>query len=809
MSYDEAVRRIERARAEKATELDLSGLDLETVPERLGEMTSLRELYLYNNQLTSVPERLGELTALQRLRLDNNQLTSVPERLGELTALRELWLNDNQLTSVPEWLGGLTALQELRLSVNQLTSVPGRLGKLTALQLLDLSVNQLTSVPESLGQLTALQILDLSVNQLTSVPESLGQLTALEVLWLNNNQLMSVPDSLGQLTKLTEFFLHENSGLGIPPEILGPTWREVGGNVSPANPREILEYYFRIRDGARSLNEAKLILVGGGRVGKTSLVKKLRTGEFNPNEPETEGIEIEKWGIPVCFEESVNTQEDVHLHIWDFGGQEFVHATHRFFLTGRSLYLLVLNGRVGGVEGEAEYWLELIQSAGEHSRVLVVLNKNVEHPFDVDRGLLEEKFSIISGFIKTDCNTGLGIEELKKAIAKETAKLEGVHSAFPASWFRLKDRVSGMSDPFLTFEGFQRLCSEYKIEEGDQDSLADALNALGIALNFRKDRFLKDAHVLNPRWVTGGVYAVLYSKLAREAAGVITLDELDQILDRTEYPERMHGFLMRLMQKFELCFQLSPDRFLLPDLLNESQPDDVSEFKPEECLNFEYKYSLLPNGLIPRFIVRTHEMSDGEPRWRTGVVLKYGDCKALVRADVQGRKIVVRILGKENKRRYLLEIIRSHFLAIHQAVKLKAEEMVPLPSHPNFAVSYEKLIGFEEAGIPSFHEFVEGKPILVDVKQLLDGVGRMESEALRPVMIETINELLEAQFNTLIALLPGNPAKWFAGQQASPAERAADLVKWATAPGGCGLEELARNLDDLIGKSWRDPRRRF
>lgn len=40
-------------------------------------------------------------------------------------------------------------------------------------------------------------------------------------------------------------------------------------------------------------------------------------------------------------------EEDVRLHVWDFGGQEIMHATHQFFLTERSLYLLVLSGRQG------------------------------------------------------------------------------------------------------------------------------------------------------------------------------------------------------------------------------------------------------------------------------------------------------------------------------------------------------------------------------------------------------------------------------------------------------------------------------
>ena len=33
---------------------------------------------------------------------------------------------------------------------------------------------------------------------------------------------------------------------------------------------------------------------------------------------------------------------DVKLNVWDFGGQEMLRGTHRFFLTERSLYLLLL-----------------------------------------------------------------------------------------------------------------------------------------------------------------------------------------------------------------------------------------------------------------------------------------------------------------------------------------------------------------------------------------------------------------------------------------------------------------------------------
>ena len=98
------------------------------------------------------------------------------------------------------------------------------------------------------------------------------------------------------------------------------------------------------------------------------------------------------------------------LHVWDFGGQEIMHSTHQFFLTQRSLYLLVLNGRQGHEDADAEYWLNLIDSFGEDSPVIVVLNKIKEHPFDLNRRGLMQKFGIVRDFIETDCEDGTGID---------------------------------------------------------------------------------------------------------------------------------------------------------------------------------------------------------------------------------------------------------------------------------------------------------------------------------------------------------------------------------------------------------------
>ena len=275
-----------------------------------------------------------------------------------------------------ESIGKLTQLQRLIVWGNQLKALPEWIGKLTHLEDLDVSADQLTTLPESIGQLTQLQKLNVIENRLTALPESIGRLTQLQELDVSDNQLATLPESIKELSSLRRLFLHENDALGLPPEVLGPTWRDLMiSSDSPANPAEIIAYYFRTREGRRPLNEAKLILVGYGAVGKTSLVNRLVHDRFDRDEKETPGIHITQWPF-ICA-----NQEEVRLHIWDFGGQEIMHSTHQFFLTQRSLYVLVLNGRQGHEDHDAEYWLSLIKSFGEDSPVIVVLNKITEHPF--------------------------------------------------------------------------------------------------------------------------------------------------------------------------------------------------------------------------------------------------------------------------------------------------------------------------------------------------------------------------------------------------------------------------------------------
>src|SRR6185369_11980734 len=173
-------------------------------------------------------------------------------------------------------------------------------------------------------------------------------------------------------------FLHGNPKLNLPNDVLGPTYTETIEGNKRSDPQAILAFYFAQQQrNAKPLNEVKLLLVGHGRVGKTSLSKALRGIPHDLQEPETPGIE--RHSLKLGAREPAIT-----AHIWDFGGQEFLHQTHQFFFSQRSIYLVVLSGRQGRPMQEAEYWLRLIRTYGTGSPVVIALNQIKAHPFNID-----------------------------------------------------------------------------------------------------------------------------------------------------------------------------------------------------------------------------------------------------------------------------------------------------------------------------------------------------------------------------------------------------------------------------------------
>jgi internalin A len=537
----------------------LSGNDLTTLPPEIGRLTALEELYLghfmlfdEHNDLTVLPSEIGQLTKLQRLNLSFNHLTALPTEIGRLTELQSLNLNNNRLMALPPEIFQLAALRWLGLTGNCLTTLSRKIGQLAQLRSLDLGSNDLTALPSEIGQLTKLQQLDLSHNNLTALPSEIGQLTELQQLDLSHNNLMALPPEISQLVELRELYLFRNSLTALHPEIRRLiALQELDIRENPDfslplevlakthEPQTIIDTYLDFLAGQRrTLNEIKMIIVGQGSVGKTSLVTCLLDGPdaFDPHQTKTEGIDIHRWSLPL----STSENGQIQVNVWDFGGQEIMHATHQFFLTHRTLYLLVLNARLSEAENCLNYWLQITRSFGGDSPVILVGNKIDQQPLDIDRGGIQDKYPSIKAIVETSCLTGEGIDALEGAIAELAPTLPHVFDELLATWFDVKAELEEMDADYIPYSQYAQMCEEAGVTKGrNQRTLLGFLHDLGIVLHFPGPR-LETTNILNPEWVTQGVYRILNSHALFQNEGILTWDLLAQILESPKYPRDKH-----------------------------------------------------------------------------------------------------------------------------------------------------------------------------------------------------------------------------------------------------------------------------
>ena len=532
------------------------------------------------------------------------------------------------------------------------------------------------------------------------------------------NSLNSVVASVDWKTDPISGFDRLHSICSAPPEIYSQGLQAVE------------EWWQALTAEDRPLNELKVVLVGNGGAGKTSVRKRLMDDSFDAKESQTHGIAIDDWDID-CED------EEVLVHFWDFGGQEIMHATHQFFLSHRSLYILVLDGRK---EEDAEYWLKHIESFGGDSPVLVVLNKIDENPgFELNRQLLKDKYNGIVDFFRVSCLSQSGINELRQALQATLLKVGMANSRWPAKWFRIKRRLESNTADFIAYEDYKTICATEDLHGSDgQELLVRFLHDLGVVLHF-EDLNLFNTQVLNPRWVTQAVYRLINAKALADGQGILDVRQLTDILrpntkDDFTYPGDKHGYIINLMMKFELCYELAHQQILVPDLLPVNEPD--YEFANLDALQFVIAYDFLPRSVMPRFIVKKHNEIMDDLRWRSGVVLENEVLKssAVIKADGRDRKVTISVAGEQ--RREFFARIRGTLDEIHQSFeKVTFKELVPLPGYPGHTVEYEELIG---------HEIMGQQMITVGqlrkqfpVKQLLNGI-EPESERIARQQQETI-----------------------------------------------------------------------
>jgi len=735
----------------KLTYLNLSANNIKRVPEYLLAMKNLDSLWLYDNKIESGIEYIFEMRSIEALSIAKNPINDPIDGIGKLEKLKQLRLSHLGLEEIPDVIYNLKELWYLDISENKLEEVDERLCNLKSLAKLISNNNKLSKIPNNIGLLENLVELRLGKNKIKEIPNSIGCLNKLKYLLLEDNNIEKIPSSIGGLSNLESINLSNNNIQYFPSElsmlkklinsdkIFYRHGFDITGNpinlpeeLYDKDPEELIRYILDVQQSTekKPLHEAKLIFIGTGEVGKTSLANMILNGNIG-NPEKTKGIEIRDW--------KVNCNKNIiKLHVWDFGGQEIMHATHKFFMTSRSVYIIVVNPRAEDKYGESEleYWLKLVSSYAGNVPVVVAINKCEIHMADIGKGELQDKYSNIIGFVETSCVNGLGIDELKALISKSISKLDHLNFPLPKSYFQIKEMLEKQNKDYIQYTDYEKICKKIdsNIIGESMQTLVGILNDLGVMLNFRNSNSniisLRDTQVLNPEWVTKGVYQVIASIEVVLKKGILTIEEVSFILDKIKYPTiKEHRYIMDIMQRFELCFQVPDniDSYFIPGAFPKDRPEFEWNSDSTIKILFQFSYDVMPSSIMSRFIVKIHKLIRNNDYWRNGVIIKKDNCEALIKADPSDKKIVIEVVGEGNKRDFM-SFIRGQFDLIHENLKgINATKYIILRQNGREAlIDYDLLILHERHLMNSI--VVKELNKVVSVTHLLNG---LEDESVR------------------------------------------------------------------------------
>jgi GTPase SAR1 family protein len=636
--------------------------------------------------------------------------------------------DEEKLTEIPSEVFELTQLEILTLRYNLLTTIPETITKLQNLTVLNLRGNQLTTIPETITKLQNLSELNLSGNQITTIPETITDLQNLSELNLRDNQLTTIPETITKLQNLTVLNLSNNPIKAPPPEI-------VAKGISA-----IKDYFRQIEtEGQEYLYEAKLLIVGEPGAGKTTLSKKIQDPNYKLRKDEgtTRGIDVVKWNFPM------GDGRTFQVNIWDFGGQQIYHATHQFFLTKRSLYILVSDNR--REDTDFHYWLNIVELLGGESPLLIIQNEMQERYREIDeqyyKGLFNNLKEIFDINLSKKLSESKEWENIMDSIEYHISHLDHIGNPLPKTWTKVREKLESDLRNYIDLIEYLSICEENGIVEKDYKlQLSGYLHDLGVCLHFQEDPILREKVILKPEWATEAVYKILDDEKINRDFGRFGKPDIEGICNESIY-DNMHSHILQLMLNFKLCYEIPNKKgyYIAPQLLSVNKPK--YEWDENENIIIRYTYKFMPKGIISRFIVAMHEDIYKENQkdcvWKRGVVLGKDQTMAEVIENYEEREIKIRVVGKHKKE--LITIVTYELDKIHYSFShLKYEKLVPCNcsecknSQNPFFYSFDTLMKF--VGDRKYEIQCQNSYEMVNVLSLIDDViirKELYKEALR------------------------------------------------------------------------------
>jgi internalin A len=647
----------------------------------LKNLNSLTLLSLSDNKISDISS-LKNLNSLTHLNLANNKISDISS-LKNLNSLTHLNLANNIISNF-SFLKDLNLLTAIDLSANKISDF-SFLKDLNSLTILDLVSNNMSDI-SFLKDLDLLTTIDLSDNKISDI-SSLENLNNLTRLALANNFIKKIPQ---WLTNSVMEILVDSRFKTYDCNLYGNPLQEPPLEVVKQGKAAICNYFAQLdTQGKDYLYEAKMLIVGEGEAGKTTLSHKIQdpTCALPHIDDQTKGITVQPhhFSIP---DKTDRIPRPFQLNIWDFGGQEIYHYTHRFFLSKRSLYILVADNRKD--DTDFNYWLNIIELFAGDSPIMVVLNEKGDIKRNLNRADLRSRFSdslkdIQSVNFKTQEETDTfkrtqrlsDIRNLINTIEFQAANLPHIGEPIPARWVDVRQAIETDPRYHIYLEQFEELCQAQNISN-DQDItvLLSYFHDLGIVLHFKDNPFLRNRVILKPTWATQAVYRIFDHDDIKAKQGRFTRQDCAQIWHDPQY-RNMQDVLIELMKNFQLIYEIgTTGNLVAPQMLPSNAPN--YPWANEHNSRMEFRYDLfMPKGIFWIFVVNMYRyIVNHDWVWRNGVILEREGTRAEIIENLFERRIYLRFVGPGISE--FRAIITDELDQISQTFhKLKYEKMIP------------------------------------------------------------------------------------------------------------------------------------
>jgi hypothetical protein len=368
------------------------------------------------------------------------------------------------------------------------------------------------------------------------------------------------------------------------------------------------------------------------------------------------------------------------------------------------------------------------------------MNKiDINPSYNIEQKSINARFPWIDNrFFRISCKNQDGLPELVRSIATAVPKTPLFGMEISKSWLAIRTELEQATEAqnYINQDQFITICEKHGVDdEISRMTLLKLLNDLGTVLFF-ENLPLTDIYVLDPHWVTVGVYKIINSEKTKD--GLLRETDLEFILNEEQircdeydpakekqftYTRTELQYLLQIMQEFKLCYLYSNSKhlYILPNQLPK-EPEEEPKLEGVNLLRFVMEYDFLPSSLFSRLMVRMKDdIQDRQQQWRYGMLLENKDLgvQSIIKMEEQNNRIMITIKGGLHSKRQYLSIIR-HAIEGLGFQELVPTELVPLPGYPEAFVEYQVLLGHEQEGIAQYFDGKLRK--YFSVSDLLDSV---------------------------------------------------------------------------------------